>query len=75
MAFNEELDKVIDSKRIKNDASGDLEVSIRSYNNGEKKLQIGPRWKDETPMKSGRISLEELPELIEALESFRDEYC
>lgn len=74
-SFNADLDKEIDSKRITNDTLGDLEISIRAYNNGDPKLQIGPRWKDEKPIKSGRLSLEEIPELIVALQELADKHC
>ena len=59
--FDVEKDKVLDTWEHE---SG-LEVSLRSYNNGEPKLQVGPRWYeskggDRKAGKAGRLSMSEV---------------
>ena len=60
MAFDQSKDKVLWEGEV-----GDLQISVHSYNDGEPKLQIGPRMTEkdgEAPgyRKAGRISLEEV---------------
>ncbi len=60
MAFDESKDKTIAEWRQK-----DFVVSVRQYNGGERKLQIGPREVEKadgslTHRKAGRLSAEEV---------------
>lgn len=59
MAFDESKDKMLQEWR-----SGGLVVSVRQYNDGARKLQIGPREVEKkdgemTHRKAGRLSGEE----------------
>ena len=60
MAFDPALDKVLGSWKYES-----LEVSLRSYNGGDRKLQIGPRSRetksgDERFEKARRLSVDEI---------------
>jgi hypothetical protein len=76
MAYDPEMDKTL--KKWKCDETG-LVVSINRYGDGEAKLQIGPRIlmkKDGTeraPMKSGRLSIEDLMWFYDIIDEVKDE--
>jgi len=75
MAFDPEKDKVL--KKWKCDETG-LVVSINQYDQGEPKLQIGPRVfvkKDgtETQRRAGRLSVEDLLWFYEIIDEAKDE--
>jgi len=75
MAFDPEKDKVL--KKWKCDETG-LVVSINQYDQGEPKLQIGPRVfvkKDgtETQRRAGRLSMEDLMWFYEIIDEAKDE--
>jgi hypothetical protein len=76
MAYDPEKDKTL--KKWKCDETG-LVVSINRYGDGEAKLQIGPRIlmkKDGTeraPMKSGRLSIEDLMWFYDIIDEVKDE--
>ncbi len=76
MAFDPEKDKML--KKWKCEETG-LVVSINQYGEGEPKLQIGPRIlmkKDGTeraPMKTGRLSIEDLIWFYEIIDEVKDE--
>ena len=69
MAFDESKDKEV----FKAEKDG-LLVSIRQYNGGEEKVQIGPRRVDTTegpkPRKAGRLTLAEFDWACKAVGKF-----
>ena len=56
--FDPNKDKVLWEDKV-----GDLQISVRSYNGGSPKFQIGPRMVNtktgEQPRKAGRLSVDE----------------
>jgi hypothetical protein len=56
-----------------------LLISIHRYDNGEAKLQIGPRilrkqdGSDRAPVKAGRLTIEDLMWLYENIDEIKDE--
>ena len=73
MAFDETKDK-----KLKAVTCGNVEVSLRQYNGGDVKVQIGPRFYENKsgerkPAKCGRLSLEEASEIHKAIEKLLDE--
>jgi len=76
MAFDPEKDKVL--KKWKCEETG-LVVSINQYGEGEAKLQIGPRilkkldGSDRAPVKAGRLSIEDILWLYDAIDDIKDE--
>jgi hypothetical protein len=76
MAFDPEKDKML--KKWKCEDTG-LVVSINQYGEGEPKLQIGPRiltkkdGTERTPMKAGRLSIEDLIWFYEIIDEVKDE--
>ena len=76
MAFDPEKDKML--KKWKCEETG-LVVSINQYGEGEPKLQIGPRiltkkdGTERTPMKAGRLSIEDLIWFYEIIDEVKDE--
>ena len=76
MPFDPEKDKVL--KKWKCEETG-LVVSINQYGEGEPKLQIGPRvlkkqdGSDRAPMKAGRLSIEDVLWLYDAVDDIKDE--
>lgn len=64
MAFDKTKDVVLAEMTVPNPGKPELTFSLHQYNEGDKKLQIGPRmYKDSDGelryMKAGRISKEE----------------
>ncbi|MBN1931684.1 MAG: hypothetical protein JW786_08770 [Desulfobacterales bacterium] len=75
MAFEPEKDKLLKLWRCEETG---LIVSINQYNNGEPKLQIGPRVairKDgkESQRRAGRLSMEDLMWFYEIIDEVKDE--
>ena len=76
MVFDPEKDKML--KKWKCEDTG-LVVSINQYGEGEPKLQIGPRiltkkdGTERTPMKAGRLSIEDLIWFYEIIDEVKDE--
>ena len=74
--FDPEKDKVI--KKWKCEETG-LIMAIHSYDNGDPKLQIGPRIlmkKDGTeraPAKAGRLTIEDVSWLYDHIDEIKDE--
>ena len=76
MAYEPEKDKVL--KKWKSEDTG-LVLSINKYGDGEAKLQIGPRilkkkdGTDGTPVKAGRLSIEDVMWLYDLLDEIKDD--
>ena len=76
MPFDPEKDKVI--KKWRCEETG-LVVSINQYNNGQPKLQIGPRilkkqdGSDRAPVRAGRLSMEDVIWFYDTIDEFKDE--
>ena len=76
MPFDPEKDKVI--KKWRCEETG-LVVSINQYNNGQPKLQIGPRilkkqdGSDRAPVRSGRLSMEDVIWFYDTIDEIKDE--
>lgn len=76
MAFEPEKDKIL--KAWKCDETG-LVISINQYDRGQPKLQIGPRilkkqdGSDRTPVRAGRLSIEDLMWFYEIIDEVKDE--
>lgn len=74
--FDPEKDKTL--KEWKCEETG-LLLSIRQYNEGEAKLQIGPRvlkkkdGTDRVPSKAGRLSIEDVTWLYDIIDEVKDE--
>lgn len=74
--FDPEKDKVL--KQWRSEETG-LIVSINQYNEGEAKLQIGPRillkkdGTDRAPIRAGRLSIEDVMWLYDIIDEVRDE--
>lgn len=68
MAFDKSKDKTLWEKKIEGE-NDTLMVSVMCYNDGVKKLQIGPRTYEKKNgemgfRKAGRITVEELKEIL-----------
>ena len=76
MPFDPEKDKVL--KRWKCDETG-LVVTINQYNEGQPKVQIGPRvllkqdGSERAPVKAGRLSMEDIMWLYDNIDEIKDE--
>ncbi len=76
MPYDRNLDEMLKQWRCKETG---LNVSIQRYNNGEAKVQIGPRFllkQDGTaraPVKAGRLTIEDLSWLYDIIDEVRDE--
>jgi len=75
MPFEPEKDKVV--KKWRCEQTG-LVISINQYDNGEPKLQIGPRVvikKDggEAQRKSGRLTIEDVMWIYDVIDEVKDE--
>lgn len=76
MPFDPSKDKLIKKWRCEDTG---LVVSINQYDNAQPKVQIGPRIllkKDGTeraPMKSGRLSMEDIMFLYDIIDEIKDE--
>jgi hypothetical protein len=75
MPFEPDKDKIV--KSWKSEETG-LLISINRYNDGEAKLQIGPRVfvkKDgsESQRKAGRLTIEDVLWLYEMIDEIKDE--
>ena len=76
MPFDPEKDKVI--KKWRCEETG-LVVSINQYNNGQPKLQIGPRilkkqdGSDRAPVRAGRLSMEDVLWFYDTIDEIKDE--
>lgn len=76
MPFDAEKDKVL--KKWRCEETG-LVVSINQYNNGQPKLQIGPRilkkqdGSDRAPVRAGRLSMEDVIWFYDTIDEFKDE--
>ena len=76
MPFDPEKDKVI--KKWRCEETG-LVVSINQYNNGQPKLQIGPRilkkqdGSDRAPVRAGRLSMEDVIWFYDTIDEIKDE--
>lgn len=76
MAFDPSKDKIL--KAWKCEETG-LIVSINQYDQGEPKLQIGPRilqrkeGGQRTPVKAGRLTVEDVDWLYSVIDEVRDE--
>ena len=76
MPYDPEMDKVL--KKWKCDETG-LVVTINQYENGEPKVQIGPRIllkKDGTeraPVKAGRLTIEDMMWFYDMIDEVKDE--
>jgi len=76
MPFDPEKDKVL--KKWRCEETG-LVVSINQYNNGQPKLQIGPRilkkqdGSDRAPVKAGRLSMEDVIWFYDTIDEIKDE--
>ena len=75
MPFDPEKDKVL--KKWRCEETG-LVVSINQYNNGQPKLQIGPRilkkqdGSDRAPVRAGRLSMEDVIWFYDTIDEFKD---
>jgi hypothetical protein len=76
MAFDASKDKVLQSWRCEETG---LVVSIHQYDEGQPKVQIGPRilkkkdGSDRAPLKAGRLSMEDLLWLYDIIDELKDE--
>jgi len=76
MPYDPEKDKVL--KKWKSDDTG-LVLSINQYGDSEPKLQIGPRilkkkdGSDRAPVKTGRLSVEDVLWLYDMIDEVKDE--
>ncbi len=76
MPFDPEKDKVL--KKWRCEETG-LVVSINQYNNGQPKLQIGPRilkkqdGSDRAPVRAGRLSMEDVIWFYDTIDEIKDE--
>ncbi len=76
MAFDASKDKVLKSWR--SEETG-LVVSINQYDEGQPKVQIGPRilkkkdGSDRAPLKAGRLSIEDLLWLYDIIDEIKDD--
>jgi len=76
MPFDPEKDKVL--KKWRCEETG-LLVSINQYNNGQPKLQIGPRilkkqdGSDRAPVRAGRLSMEDVIWFYDTIDEIKDE--
>ena len=76
MPFDAEKDKVL--KKWRCEETG-LVVSINQYNNGQPKLQIGPRilkkqdGSDRAPVRAGRLSMEDVIWFYDTIDEIKDE--
>jgi hypothetical protein len=76
MPFDPEKDKVL--KKWRCEETG-LVVSVNQYNNGQPKLQIGPRilkkqdGSDRAPVKAGRLSMEDVIWFYDTIDEIKDE--
>lgn len=75
MPFDKEKDKVI--KEWKSEETG-LVISINQYNEGEPKVQVGPRMvmkKDgtESQRRAGRLTMEDVMWLYDVIDEIKDE--
>jgi len=76
MPFDPEKDKVLKIWRCEETG---LVISINQYNNGQPKLQIGPRilkkqdGSDRAPVRAGRLSMEDLLWFYDTIDEIKDE--
>ncbi len=75
MPFDKEKDKIV--KEWKSEETG-LVISINRYNEGEPKVQIGPRMvmkKDgtESQRRAGRLTMEDVMWLYDVIDEVKDE--
>ncbi len=75
--FDQSKDKMIESWSLTDGDRPVLDVSVRSYNNNEPKLQIGPRYYETgegeiRPIKVGRLSWSEVQWLVKVLDRAMD---
>lgn len=76
MPFDPEKDKML--KQWRCEETG-LVVSINQYGDGQPKLQIGPRilkkrdGSDRAPVKAGRLSMEDVLWLYDAIDEIKEE--
>lgn len=76
MPFDPEKDKVL--KKWRCEETG-LVVTINQYDNGQPKLQIGPRilkkqdGSDRAPVRAGRLSMEDVLWLFDMIDEIKDE--
>lgn len=76
MPFDPEKDKVL--KKWRCDETG-LVISINQYNNGQPKVQIGPRilkkqdGSDRAPVRAGRLSMEDVIWFYDTIDEIKDE--
>ena len=76
MPFDAEKDKVL--KKWRCEETG-LVVSINQYNNGQPKLQIGPRilkkqdGSDRAPVRAVRLSMEDVLWFYDTIDEIKDE--
>ena len=76
MPFDPEKDKAL--KKWRCEETG-LVVSINQYNNGQPKLQIGPRilkkqdGSDRAPVRAGRLSMEDVIWFYDTIDEIKDE--
>lgn len=80
MAFNKDLDVAVGFwEREDKDSGTTLQISVRRYNEGDPKLQIGPRSflnnkGDEKFRKAGRLSKEEALWFLSLSDSIKDAF-
>lgn len=69
--FDHEKDKTLWAETFQ---SG-LEISVKVYDGGQPKLQIGPRWKERNgeriATKPGRLTLEEFEDIVSLFEDIK----
>lgn len=75
--FDESKDKMLECWSLRDGDRTVLDVSVRSYNNNEPKLQIGPRYYETgegeiRPIKVGRLSWSEVQWLVTVLDRAMD---
>lgn len=76
MPFDPEKDTVL--KKWRCEETG-LVISINQYNNGQPKLQIGPRilkkqdGSDRAPVRAGRLSMEDVIWFYDTIDEIKDE--
>lgn len=81
MGFNKDLDVAVGEWERKDEDSGTvLQVSVRRYNDGDPKLQVGPRTftnnkGEEKFRKAGRLSEEESLWLLSLSDSIKDAFA
>lgn len=76
MPFDKEKDKILKNWRCEETG---LVISINQYNEGQPKVQIGPRilkkqdGSDRAPVRAGRLSMEDIIWFYDTIDEIKDE--